>query len=179
MEIKRYELDNAFQTFALAGSGIVIGPPGVGKTHLLRNACTDFEKEGIPFLYLPVDKFSGDNASDIEKELGLNCSIVDYLQAQITSEYKGPGILLIDAFDAARSDKNRRYYLDLIYQVRNGLEGAWNVIVSVRRTMPGDQSFSWNSSRPILKMHQRIRCQTSLADISRYLNSLRVNCKRR
>jgi hypothetical protein len=132
MEIKRYELDSAFQTFALAGSSIVIGPPGVGKTHLLKNACVYFRREGIPFLYLPVDKLSGDSASDPGEELGLNCSLLDYLQVQVASEYRGPRILLIDAFDAARSDKNRRYYLDLIYQVRNGLEGAWNVIVSVR-----------------------------------------------
>jgi hypothetical protein len=132
MEIKRYELDSAFQTFALAGSGIVIGPPGVGKTHLLKNACIYFHREGIPFLYLPVDKLSGDSASDPGEELGLNCSLLDYLQIQITSEYKGPRILLIDAFDAARSDENRRYYLNLIYQVHNRLGGAWNVIVSVR-----------------------------------------------
>lgn len=132
MEIKRYELDSAFQTFALAGSGIVIGPPGVGKTHLLKNACVYFRREGIPFLYLPVDKLSGDSASDPGEELGLNCSLLDYLQVQITSEYRGPRILLIDAFDAARSDKNRRYYLNLIYQVHNRLGGAWNVIVSAR-----------------------------------------------
>lgn len=132
MEIKRYELDSAFQTFALAGSGIVIGPPGVGKTHLLKNACVYFRREGIPFLYLPVDKLSGDSASDPGEELGLNCSLLAYLQIQITSEYKGPRILLIDAFDAARSDKNRQYYLNLIYQVHNRLEGAWNVIVSAR-----------------------------------------------
>lgn len=132
MMIKRYELDNAFQTFALAGSGIVIGPPGVGKTHILKNACAYFRREGIPFLYLPVDKISGDSASDPGEELGLNCSLLDYLQVQVTSEDSGPRILLIDAFDAARSDKNRRYYLNLIYLVHNRLEGAWNVIVSAR-----------------------------------------------
>ncbi|MDD3621160.1 MAG: ATP-binding protein [Methanofollis sp.] len=132
MEIRRDNLDNAFLTFALEGSGIVIGPPGVGKTHQLKKTCKYFHENGIPFLYIPVDKLSGDSKKDLGDELGLKCPLIEYLQAQTKGENGKPRILIIDAFDAARSDRNRKYYLDLIYQVQNQLGESWNVIVSAR-----------------------------------------------
>ncbi len=132
MEIERPEMADAFQRFARAGSGIVVGPPGVGKTHLLKTACAAFHNEGIPFLYLPLDRLRGDAAQDPGDELGLGCPLTTYLQAQKTCRSDRPGILIIDAFDAARSETQRKHLLALLSRVRNRFRGTWNVILSAR-----------------------------------------------
>lgn len=132
MEIKRHEMADAFQRFARAGSGIVVGPPGVGKTHLLKTACAAFHDEGIPFLYLPLDRLGGDAAQDPGDELGLGCPLTTYLQAQKTCRSDRPGILIIDAFDATRSENQRKHLLALISRVRSRFGGTWNVILSAR-----------------------------------------------
>lgn len=51
MNINRKNLIDAFYRFAEEGNGIVIGPPGIGKTFLLKEFCKDLSKKDILSLF--------------------------------------------------------------------------------------------------------------------------------
>ncbi len=129
MNIQRDKLEAAFSEFAKQSSGVVIGPPGVGKTFLLKRFC---EQDTKSRLYLPIDKLGVENEADLKAVLAINSSFIDHLRQKSIQENIKKGILVIDAFDAARSDIARRFFLSLIRQVLNNLRETWTVVVSVR-----------------------------------------------
>ena len=131
MEIRRDILVEALSDFASRSNGIVIGPPGVGKTFALKSLVSQLE-ENIPCLYLPIDKLSVDTESGLRAELAIKGEFVDFLRSQRTVDCTCPGLLVVDAFDAARSETARRFFLSLVRRVIDGLNGLWNVTVSVR-----------------------------------------------
>ena len=131
MKIDRGTLQSSIREFAEGGSGLVIGPPGVGKTYLLRQLSEELISEGRPCLYLPVDKVDMRSADALSEDLGLNTSLVHYLRNQELGG-SAAGMLIVDAFDAARSEDTRTTCLQLIRRVRAELSDEWNVLVSSR-----------------------------------------------
>lgn len=130
MYIKRNDLLNALESFSFSGDGVVIGAPGVGKTYSLKQLAEKLLDNGFPCLYLPIDKIGVDTESALKLELGIKGDLISYLDNQNTS--KNTGVLIIDAFDAARSEVTQQLYLSIIRRVIIKLKGRWNVIVSVR-----------------------------------------------
>lgn len=128
MRIERKELFDAFEEFANRASGVVIGSPGVGKTFLLSQFNSSNPKGK---LYLPIDKLGAESENDLKNILEIDGSFVDYLK-KFERDDNFPNILLIDAFDAARSDRARKFYLRLIKRVLQDLVESWKVVVSVR-----------------------------------------------
>src|SRR5215510_4408619 len=132
MQIPRTHLLDELYSFASRGSGIIIGSPGVGKTHTLRALCSRLIKESSPCLYLPIDKLAVNTDGALRAELGIDQDPLTYLETIVAKSAASTGILLIDAFDAARSDITRSYFLSLIRRVHSRLQNTWKVIVSVR-----------------------------------------------
>ncbi len=114
------------------GNGVVIGPPGVGKAFLLKAFSTSLIENNRPCLYLPIDKLGVETEAALKAELGIRGDFIAYLRSQKVADDKNVGILVIDAFDAARSDIAHKFYLSLIRRIKNELHGLWNIIVSVR-----------------------------------------------
>ncbi|HEV7642786.1 MAG TPA: AAA family ATPase [Pyrinomonadaceae bacterium] len=132
MKIQREKLEIAFSEFATKSGGIVIGSPGVGKTYLLKNFSDKAEvKFSIIPLYLPIDKLGVENDAQLRAALNIEENFIDYLKKH-DSKNPSKKILIIDAFDAARSEVSKRYFLNLIKQVLKNLQETWNVVVSVR-----------------------------------------------
>lgn len=132
MNIDRTELSKAFNNFVSAGHGVVIGHPGAGKTHTLAKFCRACRDNGVSFLYLPVDKLGADTIAELRDVLGFSGDFVSYLRAQDTSTNDALSFLVIDAFDAARSEKSQRLFMNLIQTSMRDLPAHWRVIVSVR-----------------------------------------------
>ncbi len=132
MQIDRHELIKAFSDFALHGSGIVVGAPGIGKTFILKGYCTELIKRNLPCLYLPIDKLGVETEGALKVELGVKGDLITYLLNQEIPNKETKGILVIDAFDAARSEVAQKFFLSLIRRIIYQLQGVWNVIVSVR-----------------------------------------------
>ncbi len=132
MQIQRENLLNKFSEFSYSGNGIVVGSPGIGKTYIIKRFATRLSEQRLPFLYLPVDKLGVENESDLKKEIGINIDIIEYLRSKNKDKPESTGLLLIDAFDAARSEKTQRVFMNLIRRATKNLDGFWNVIVSVR-----------------------------------------------
>lgn len=132
MQIQREGLLKELAEFAYSGNGIIVGSPGIGKTYIMKKFAEQLIKEKIPLLYLPVDRLSVETESALDKELGINIDIVDFLRSEKAKKSESVGFILIDAFDAARSEKTQSAFISLIRRAINELDGLWNVIVSVR-----------------------------------------------
>lgn len=120
------------EAFVLGGSGIVVGLPGVGKTYALDRLDSVLERSGRLRLYIPIDKLDIESENDLQSEIGIEGDIVSYLKGCAAPSSDSPGILLIDAFDAARSTKAQRTLSRLVGRIRRELADSWNVVVSVR-----------------------------------------------
>lgn len=132
MQIQREVLLKEFSEFAYSGNGVIVGSPGIGKTYIIKKFATKLNEQKVPFLYLPVDKLRVETELDLKNEIGINGDIIDFLKNKNTEKSGFIGFLLIDAFDAARSEKTQRIFMNLIRRAVKELNGFWNVIVSVR-----------------------------------------------
>ena len=129
MKIKRENLLNDLRDFAMRGNGVIIGSPGVGKTHLLKELRRSLESAEIPELLLPIDQLGDGTNETLKRELGLEEDLFELLKSISLSNRKG--IILFDAFDAARNEETRNNFLLLIRRAIQELD-TWNVVVTVR-----------------------------------------------
>lgn len=132
MRIPRDALQAAFQAFANAGNGVVLGHPGAGKTHTVSAFCDKLIAENQPCLYIPIDKLGIETVGELSQSLGIPADIPAYLSRERSASQDSPGFFVVDGFDAARSDKTQRQLMGLIQQVVNRLSATWRIIVSVR-----------------------------------------------
>ena len=130
MKIERPMLVEHFRSFVAAGSGVIVGAPGVGKTHLLKEYCKGCLDAGEPCLYLPIDKIGAQSESELLTELGIRPDFTTYLRSQ--GNHSDLAVLVIDAFDAARSEYAQRFVIGLIRRAQEELGDHWRIIVSVR-----------------------------------------------
>ena len=129
IKINREKLRNDLQDFALRGSGVVIGSPGVGKTYLLKELRQSLKSDGIPHLLLPIGQLGDETDENLPRELFHEEDLIARLKSVPVSDQKG--ILLFDAFDAARNEQTRKRFLRLIRRAIQNLK-QWNVVVTVR-----------------------------------------------
>lgn len=113
-----------------AGSLLVVGEPGAGKTGALVHAAETIAAAGQTVVYLSVDRFPGVAiAADLASELGLTHPVLEALAAM-----PGPGrkFLFVDALDAARGGPSEAVFAALIEGVRERLNEDWIVVASIR-----------------------------------------------
>ena len=129
MKIKREKLLKNLQDFVMRGSGVVIGSPGVGKTYLMKELRRSLKSDEIPHLLLPIDQLGDGTDETLQRELSYEGNLIDKLKSIPVSGKKG--ILLFDAFDAARNEQMRKRFLRLIQHAIQDLK-QWNIVVTVR-----------------------------------------------
>ena len=130
MKINREELLKDLRNFALRGNGVVIGGPGVGKTHLLKELRRNLESAGIPELLLPIDQLGDGTDETLQHELSYDGDLIEDLKSIPASDQKA--VLLFDAFDAARDEQTRKNFRHLIRRAIHELSESWNIVVTVR-----------------------------------------------
>ncbi|KRC03842.1 hypothetical protein ASE11_24790 [Hydrogenophaga sp. Root209] len=112
-----------------AGSTLVVGEPGAGKTGALVSAATTILSRGGTAIFLSVDRFPGVAiAADLASELGLQRPLLDVLAA---FPGLGPKLLIVDALDAARGGPAEAVFAALIERARADLD-EWTVVASIR-----------------------------------------------
>lgn len=112
-----------------AGSLIVIGEPGAGKTGALVALAQARRAAGDVVVFLSVDRFPGVAiAADLQSELGLEHPLIEVLDAAPGS---GGKLLIIDALDAARGGAAEGVFAQLIETLR-GSETDWTIVASIR-----------------------------------------------
>jgi hypothetical protein len=132
MEISRSQVLDDLKRFAINGNGVVIGRPGVGKTYLLLKLHERLSNDNVPHLLLPIDKIGDGTNESLQTALSYKGDLIIKLRDEIKQGNNCPGILLFDAFDAARNENTRKRFFDIIQRTIEELKGLWNVIVSVR-----------------------------------------------
>lgn len=131
--LERKKLLESFQNFALSGHGIVVGQPGIGKTYILLKLQKQLDILNIPNLYLPIDQLGDGSEEDLKSALNYKKQdLITYLQNLLPLNNSQKGILIFDAYDAARNQSVQQKFLQLIRQAVRKLSNRWNVIVSVR-----------------------------------------------
>ena len=113
----------------MAGSLLVVGEPGAGKTGALVHAAA-LAATNDTVVFLSVDRFPGVAvAADLASELRLAHPVIETLRAM---PGVGRKILIIDALDAARGGPSEAVFINLIEEVREKLADDWIVVASIR-----------------------------------------------
>ncbi|WP_372624525.1 hypothetical protein [Falsiroseomonas sp.] len=113
---------------AEGGNLLVVGEPGAGKTGALLQAARRIEAGGRPVLVLQADSPDVARLRDGPDASGARHPLGEVLQGIGGA----PGVLFLDALDAARGDGAARAAADLMRIVRDEARG-WTVVASVRR----------------------------------------------
>ena len=111
------------------GSLLVVGEPGVGKSGALHDLVEAAKRAGQDYVFLSVDRLSSRSLASLRGEMGL-----DHDLAQVLDNWPvlQPGILVIDALDAARGDRAEMMIRDLIRLVVER-RGRWTIVASIRK----------------------------------------------
>jgi len=111
---------------AAAGSLLILGDPGVGKSGVLHNVGTALAADGTPVVILEVE---GSTQDDLEGQICLEHSF-----RKVLENWPGtsPAYLLIDGLDEARGGPAESVYRTLIADVLALPEKRWIVIASAR-----------------------------------------------
>lgn len=112
------------------GNCVVVGPPGVGKTYLLKGFCRRLIDDGFVCLYLPIDKVNIRSDTDTQALLRIPQPLPDHLKTLAVNSPR-PLFVVVDAFDAARSADAQDYLLSLLAQLSD-LGGKCRLVVSAR-----------------------------------------------
>jgi len=144
MKIDRGQLIPELAAFAVAGNGLIVGQPGVGKSYTLAALRDTLKSAAIPHLVLPVERLGRATAADLRAILRKDGDFVELLRSAAPSS-KRPAVLIFDGFDAARGENERAGVFHLILRAVNELRGQWNTIVSVR-------SFDAKKSQRLLEL---------------------------
>ncbi|NJB91692.1 hypothetical protein GGR72_000018 [Xanthomonas arboricola] len=124
------ESDAPMSVAIKAGSLLVVGEPGAGKTGALVHAARSLIAEGALVVFLSVDRFPGVAiAADLNSELRLGHDLVEVLSAAPGSQ---PRFLIIDALDAARGGLSESVFATLIERATAELSDEWTVVASIR-----------------------------------------------
>ena len=133
MELKRPKLFEQLRSFVADGNGVLIGAPGVGKTFLLREYYQELFDSDTLCIYLSIDRLAANSETDLQTELGIPTDFITYLKSQEHKyNHSHPPVLIIDAFDAARSEYAQQFVLGLIRRVKVELAERWHLLISVR-----------------------------------------------
>lgn len=126
--IKR-EVLTKLRTAAGKDDLLLVGDPGAGKSGLTYALASHFASKGGDVLFLPVDRLEANGLADVWKELGIARPLDEVLQ---NWPGNGPGLVIIDALDAAKSPKAQKVIGDIIDAITSVPGGRWNVVASVR-----------------------------------------------
>jgi hypothetical protein len=120
---------NALTTIVSQASVLVTGDPGAGKSAVLYEVARGAAADGGDVVVLAADTLASASVGQLRTELGLTRDIVDVLR-----NWPGvaPGLLVIDALDAARGEYGQEALMDLAGLVLQS-GSRWRVVASIRR----------------------------------------------
>ena len=113
---------------AEAGSVLVVGEPGAGKSGVLYSLSETLREEGREVVVLAAQQPPFVSPGGLREELQLDHDVVDVL-----ANWPGtrPAFLLVDALDAARTDASATALRALIREVGERAD-RWHVVASIR-----------------------------------------------
>ena len=114
---------------ARAGSLLLVGEPGAGKSAVINASAAKLKAEGHDVLEVAVDRLPVKSLPDLAAELGLSHPLREVL---LNWPGNRPAFLFIDALDATRGGENEAVFRTLIADVLTFDTRQWHVIASIR-----------------------------------------------
>lgn len=111
------------------GSFVVVGQPGAGKSGAIHDLAAHLMDAGRDVVLLAVDHFEAASTGGLRQELGLEHDVTEILANWPGSR---PGILILDALDAARGEPAAQTMRAVIAVVLDATP-RWRVVVSIRK----------------------------------------------
>lgn len=113
---------------AETGPVLVVGEPGAGKSGLLHSLSEMLREDGRDVVVLAAEQPPFESTGGLRDELRLDHDVADVL-----ANWPGmrPAFVLVDALDAARTDRSAAALRDLIREVAERGD-RWNVVASIR-----------------------------------------------
>lgn len=132
MRINRDVVLESLKEFVSKGNGIVVGRPGVGKTYLIADLCDSLDKDLVPNLFIQIDRLGNGTPDELKEELHYDGDLIKKIRSEFSQLKNLPGVLIFDAFDAARNEEAREKILKIIRRAVGELKDICRVIVTVR-----------------------------------------------
>ena len=110
-------------------SVLLVGDPGAGKSGLAYRLAQSELALGRDVIFIPVDMLTVETLAGLRAELEITHDF-----AEILENWPGgaPGLLVVDALDAARKSETQTALRVTIEDVLNRAGGRWKVVASVR-----------------------------------------------
>ena len=120
----------ALKAAAEAGSFLVVGEPGAGKTGVLVAFVQERLAANLATIFISVDDLAGIATDDaLQVALNLHNPLIDVLAAWPS---RSRGVLVIDALDASRGGFSEAVFANLIEAVQTRHGARWSVVASIR-----------------------------------------------
>lgn len=132
MRIDRSAMIDRLDDFVRSGNGILTGAPGIGKTYSILELTERWTRDSTPYLLVPVDRIGSATDQEIRSVLSIDSDLLTFASETIAAQDERRGILVFDAFDAARSETTRERVLQLIRRAVAESDNKWTVLVTVR-----------------------------------------------
>jgi hypothetical protein len=128
IQLKRTALLEQLEQLSRAGSLLVVGGPGTGKTWLLRKFAAQREAAGDAAPLLLAEEHNHvESLSQLDTSLNLRAGLIPTLKA-----YPGTNkFLVIDSLDSLRAEAAQRVFRQLISTIHSELPD-WRVVASIR-----------------------------------------------
>lgn len=112
-----------------SGSFVVVGQPGAGKSGAIHDFAAHLTEAGRDVVLIAVDHLEAASSGSLRQELGLAHEIHETL-----ANWPGqrPGVLILDALDAARGEPATHTMRALMSAVLDTLP-RWRVVASIRK----------------------------------------------
>jgi hypothetical protein len=118
------------QAAAEAGSFLVVGEPGAGKSGVCYQLANELSRVGRDVVFLPVDVLNVDTLAGLNAELSISHPLAEVIRNWPGGE---AGIVIIDALDAARKPETQALLRTVAEELRETASDRWRIIASVRR----------------------------------------------
>lgn len=128
VRVRRHAVD-AIRSASESDSLVVVGWPGAGKSGVFHDFVESRLDEGRDVVFIAVDQIGATSLGELRNEIGLEHDLIEVLQNWTGGQ---PGILVIDALDAARGDPASAALLNLIRAVATS-GTQWHVVASIRK----------------------------------------------
>jgi hypothetical protein len=120
----------AFVKAANTESSLLVGEPGAGKSGLMYQLAAAAMANKQDVVFLPVDLLNVETFAGLQAELGIRHDLVEVL---IDWPGRAPGLLLLDALDAARKPETQKLLREVVSRIVRVPGSRWKVIASVRK----------------------------------------------
>ena len=123
------ESSNDLSSAAKEHSLLVVGEPGAGKSGALHDLYEALQQDGLDAVFLASDRLEAATLGALRNDVGLTHDLPDVLDNWPGNQ---PGVLIIDALDAARAEQSAKVLREVIQRVKAS-DSRWNVVASIRK----------------------------------------------